>query len=65
MRIGLEGKRLRRHLTDAIKSYIERHRELSENNRKWLYVNASQPVTWVVFGRQAKKLAEDLGLKNK
>ena len=62
MRIRLEGKRIRRRLTDAIKSYIERHPELSENNRKWLYVNASQRVTLVVFGRKAKKLAEDLGV---
>ncbi|MEG5043541.1 hypothetical protein [Microcoleus sp. B4-C1] len=62
MRIRLEGKRIRRRLTDAIKSYIDRHPELSENNRKWLYVNASQRVTLVVFGRKAKKLAEDLGV---
>lgn len=62
MRIRLEGKRIRRRLTDAIKSYIERHPELSENSRKWLYVNASQRVTLVVFGRKAKRLAEDLGV---
>lgn len=62
MRIRLEGKRIRRRLTDAIKSYIDRHPELSENNRRWLYVNASQRVTLVVFGRKAKKLAEDLGV---
>ena len=58
----LEGKEARRELTDAIKSYIDRHPELSENNRKWLYVNASQRVVLVVFGRKAKKLAEDLGI---
>lgn len=58
----LEGKEARRELTDAIKSYIDRHPELSENNRKWLYVNASQRVVSVVFGRKAKKLAEDLGV---
>lgn len=62
LRIRLEGKRIRRRLTDAIKSYIDRHPELSENNRKWLYVNASQRITLVVFGRKAKKLAEDLGV---
>jgi hypothetical protein len=62
MRIRLEGKRIRRRLTDAIKTYIDRHPELSENNRKWLYVNASQRVTLVVFGRKAKQLAEDLGV---
>lgn len=58
----LGGKQTRRRLTDAIKAYIARHPELSENNRKWLYVNASQRVTLVVFGRKAKKLAEDLGV---
>ena len=58
----LEGKEARRELTDAIKSYIDRHPELSDNNRKWLYVNASQRVVLVVFGRKAKKLAEDLGV---
>jgi hypothetical protein len=62
LRIRLEGKRIRRRLTDAIKSYIDRHPELSENNRKRLYVNASQRVTLVVFGRKAKRLAEDLGV---
>ena len=58
----LEGKEARRELTDAIKSYVDRHPELSANNRKWLYVNASQRVVLVVFGRKAKKLAEDLGV---
>ncbi len=58
----LEGKEARRELTDAIKAYIDRHPDLSENNKKWLYVNASQRVVLVVFGRKAKKLAEDLGV---
>jgi hypothetical protein len=58
----LEGKEARRELTDAIKSYIDRHPELSENSKKWLYVNASQQVVLVVFGRKAKKLAEDLSV---
>lgn len=40
LRIRLESKRIRRRLTDAVKTYIDRHPELSENNRKWLYVNA-------------------------
>lgn len=58
----MASKQVRRQLTDAIKAYIDRHPELSENTRKWLYVNASQRVTLVVFGRKAKKLAEDLGV---
>jgi len=60
--VQLGNKQTRRRLTGAIKAYIERHPELSENNRKWLYVNASQRAALVVFGRKAKKLAEDLGV---
>ncbi len=44
------------------KPTIDRHPELSENSRKWLYINVSQRVTLVVFGRKAKKVAEDLGV---
>ncbi|MCC3409596.1 MAG: hypothetical protein JGK17_29395 [Microcoleus sp. PH2017_10_PVI_O_A] len=46
MRIRLEGKRIRRRLTDAIKSYIERHPELSENNRKWLTSTRVSGLLW-------------------
>jgi len=62
LRLRLEGKRIRLRLKDTIKTYIDRHPNLSENNRKGLYVNASQRITLVVFGRNAKKLAEDLGV---
>ena len=62
MIVRLSGKQTRRQLTDAIKSYIDRHPELSDNKKQWLYVNASQQVVKVVFGRLAKKLATDLGV---
>jgi hypothetical protein len=59
--VRIEGKATRRSLTDAIADYIERHAdELSENEKRWMYTNASQQVDLVVFGRIAKKLAEDL-----
>jgi len=60
MAARIRGKQIRRRLTDAIAAYIERHSELSENDRKWLFVNASQRVILAVFGRKAAKLAEDL-----
>lgn len=56
----MRGKQVHRQLTDAIKSYIERHPELSENDKRWLFVNTSQRVALVVFGRKTSKLAEDL-----
>lgn len=59
----LEGKATRRSLTDAIADYIQRHSdELSDNDKRWLYTNASQQVDLIVFGRTAKKLAEDLAV---
>lgn len=59
--VRIEGKATRRSLTDAIADYIQRHsNELSENDKRWLFTNASQQVDLIVFGRVAKKLAEDL-----
>lgn len=59
--VRLAGKVTHRSLTDAVADYIQRHaNELSENDKKWMYANASQQVDLVVFGRVAKKLAEDL-----
>jgi hypothetical protein len=57
----LQGKSTRRTFTDAIQDYIDRHRsELSPNAIKWMYINASEQVNLVVFGRKAKRLADDL-----
>jgi hypothetical protein len=59
--VRLAGKATRRSLTDAVADYIQRHaNELSENDKRWMYANASQQIDLVVFGRVAKKLAEDL-----
>lgn len=59
--VRIEGKATRRSLTDAIADYIQRHTdELSDNDKRWLFTNASQQVDLIVFGRIAKKLAEDL-----
>ncbi|AFZ11338.1 KilA, /APSES-type HTH DNA-binding domain protein [Crinalium epipsammum PCC 9333] len=62
LQVRLSGKSTRRQLTDAIKSYIDRHPELSENSRHWLFVNISQRVSLMVFGRKTNKLAEDLNI---
>lgn len=56
----IEGKVTRRTFTDAIRTYKERHLELSDSDKQWLYANASQQVDLAVFGRVAKKLASDL-----
>lgn len=60
-RSRIEGKSTRRTFTDAVQDYIDRHRsELSENSIKWMYINASEQVNLIVFGRKAKRLADDL-----
>lgn len=57
----IEGKATRRSFTDAVMDYIDRHRhEMSENAIKFMYINASDQVNLVVFGRKSKRLAEDL-----
>lgn len=66
MEARINGKQTRRNLTDAIAAYLLRHPELSENTKKWMYINASEAVNLQVFNRRANKLAEDLGVaKNK
>lgn len=56
-----ETKRVRFTLTDAVQNYKDRHPELSDNDRHWLYNNASDLVNLTVFGRKAKRLIEDFG----
>lgn len=58
-----DGKSARRTLIDAVKSYIERHPELSDNARHWLYHNVSDELNLRLFGRKAKALKAALGLK--
>jgi len=57
----IEGKIVRRLLTDAIAEYIKRHPELSDNDKKWMYRNCSDKTNIIVLGKIAKKVAEDLG----
>lgn len=57
----VSGKYSRRTLTDAIREYLERHTELSDNARKWAYKNATDELYRQVYGKQAKKLVEAIG----
>lgn len=59
-----DGKSARRTLTDAVKSYIERHPELSQNARQWLYHNVSDELNMRLFGQKSKALKAVLGVKN-
>ena len=61
MKARIDGKTMRRLLTDAIKEYIARHPELSDNDKKWLYKNCSDKTNKIVLGKIAKKVAADLG----
>jgi hypothetical protein len=56
-----DGKMIRRDLTDAIKSYLERHKECSDNYRIFIYVNATDAMYRAVFGMTAKQMEEFLG----
>jgi hypothetical protein len=61
MQKRIEGKMTRRSFTDAIFDYKLRHAdELSDNDKNWMFSNASDQVDLAVFGRRAKKLATDL-----
>ena len=57
-----EGKLARRRYTDAIKDYLNRHEELSEDSRYWMYVNASDAINRVVFGKTARELCIERGV---
>jgi hypothetical protein len=61
MKARIDGKAIRRLLTDAISDYIKRHEGLSENDKRWLFKNCSDKTNKVVLGKIAKKAAEDLG----
>lgn len=56
----MEGKETRRSLTDAIKSYIDRTPNLSENTLKFLYSNVTDATYRALFGRSCKVLTKDL-----
>lgn len=57
----ISGKYSRRSLTDAIKGYIERHPELSENWKKWIYKNVTDALYQQTHHSQARKLVELIG----
>lgn len=57
----MKGKVVRRSFTDAVLDYKERHPELSDSDRHWMYINATDLVNLAVFGRKAKQLVEDFG----
>lgn len=61
----VQGKVARRKLTDAIRDYLARHPEVSDNHRHWMYSNASEAVNLVVFKKKAKKLSEEMGVSSK
>ena len=56
----LKRKIARRTLTDSIKAYLERHSEVSDNYRTWIYKNVTDAIYRAVFSMDAKKLAEAL-----
>ncbi len=56
-----DGKMVRRDLTDAIKSYLDRHDDCSDNYRTFIYINATDAMYKAVFGMTAKQMEELLG----
>lgn len=58
----IEGKEIRLSLTDAIKAYLERHPELSEGKKKYLYAQASDTLNVNMLGKTSKELKALLGL---
>lgn len=63
LEIRSKGKKKRLTLTDEVKAYIERHPELSEKEKKYLFASHSNALNRGVYGRDAKTLKATLGLK--
>lgn len=59
--IRIKGKDTRRTLTDAIKEYISRHPELSENEKKFMYSNATDALYLNTHHARARKLVSMIG----
>ena len=53
-----DGKYMRRTFTDSIKDYIENNPQLSNNDKTWIYSNASDTLNKLMFGRTAKQLCQ-------
>jgi hypothetical protein len=63
LKARMEGKCVRRTLTDSIKEYINRHPELSENYSRFVYSNCTDCVNLVVLGAKSKQVKVELDLK--
>lgn len=62
--LRMEGKIARRDLTDAVKDYIERHRdELSPNAIKWMYSNMTDGLYLKTHKLRANQLIKIHGCK--
>lgn len=60
----LEGKDARRNLTDAVKDYIDRHKdELSANSIKWMYSNMTNGLYLRTHQLKASQLIQIHGCK--
>jgi hypothetical protein len=58
-----DGKYMRRTFTDSIKDYIENNPQLSNNDKTWIYSNASDTLNKLMFGRTAKQLCQSYQCK--
>ena len=56
------GMDVRKTLTESIEIYKERHPEMSDNKKKFLYKNTTDQLNRQRFGKQAKQLREERGL---
>jgi hypothetical protein len=63
LKARMEGKMVRRTLTDSIKEYISRHPELSEMYRRFVYSNCTDCINLVVLGAKSKQVKLELDLK--
>jgi hypothetical protein len=63
LKARMEGKCVRRTLTDSIKEYINRHPELSESYSRFVYSNCTDCVNLVVLGAKSKQVKVELDLK--
>lgn len=59
IKIRMAGIVTRRDWTDAIKDYLDRHSELSDNYRHFIYANVSDCLNKAITGKTAKQLCEE------
>lgn len=60
-----EGMETRREFTDAIQDYVERHPQLPEDSKKYLYARATDDTYMVLFGRTARQLYIDFEVEDR